>query len=245
MPKIKLNKESVDALPIPEKGYALTWDSDPKGFGVRVMSSGTKTFILQQRIHGKDRRITLGRYGKVTVEQARKLAKITTGQIASGGDPVADKRRAVLATKTLAEVLADYGEARNAITESTRKDMAGVLKRYSDDWLTRRINTLTPDMILTRHKRIGKATPASANKWGRYLRALLAFAKGRYTDTEGRPLLTDNAAHVLSHARAWYRIGRRQSVIQPHQIAAWWEAVTRLRNTAHRDYFRFLSRICG
>ncbi len=50
-------------------------------------------------------------------------------------------------------------------------------------------------------------------------------------------MLTDNAAHALSHARAWYRIERRQSVIQPHQIAAWWDSVTRLRNTTHRDYF--------
>ena len=237
MHKIKLTKTAVDALPIPEKGYTLAWDTDITGFGVRVMSSGTKTFVLQQRIHGKDRRMTLGRYGKVTVEQARKDAKVKTGLIASGGDPVAEKRRAAIATKTLAEVLADYAEARNAITESTRKDMVGVVERYSPDWLKKAVNTLTPDMVLTRHKRIGKATPASANKWGRYLRALLAFAKGRYTDTEGRPLLTDNAAHVLSHARAWYRVERRQSVLRAHELAAWWAAVQGLRNETHRDYF--------
>ena len=235
--KIRLTKTAVDALPIPEKGYALTWDTDLTGFGVRVTDSGAKSFILQQRIHGKDRRMTLGRYGAVTVEQARKDAKVKAGQIAGGGDPVAERRRAALATKTLGQVLADYAEARNAITESTRRDMAGVLKRCSPDWLKKPVNALTPDMILTRHKRIGKATPASANKWGRYLRALLAFAKGRYTDTEGRSLLTDNAAHVLSHARAWYRVERRQRVLQAHELAAWWEAVQSLRNDAHRDYF--------
>jgi hypothetical protein len=65
----------------------------------------------------------------------------------------------------------------------------------------------------------------------------LAFAKGRYTDTEGRPGLTDNAAHALSHAQARYRIERRRLVIQSHQIAAWWKAAWSLRNTAYRDYF--------
>ena len=234
---MKITKRTVDNLVPPEKGYALHWDDEIKGFGVRITETGARSFVLEKSISGKHRRMTLGRYGAVTVEQARKDAKVKAGLIASGGDPVAEKRRKNLEQKTLAEVLTDYGEARNAITESTRKDMAGVLKRYSPDWLKKPVNALTPDMVLTRHKRIGKATPASANKWGRYLRALLAFAKGRYTDTEGRPLLTDNAAHVLSHARAWYRIGRRQSVIQPHQIAAWWDAVTRLRNTTHRDYF--------
>ena len=161
---MRITKRAVDNVSLPAKGYALHWDDKLKGFGLRVTSAGVKSFILQKRIHGKDHRITLGRYGAVTVEQARKDARTKAGLIAGGGDPIADKRRAVLATKTLTQVLADYGEARNAITESTRKDMAGVLKRYSPDWLKKPVNALTPDMILARHKRIGKATPASANK---------------------------------------------------------------------------------
>ena len=234
---MKITKRTVDALVPPEKGYTLHWDDEIKGFGVRITESGARSFVLEKSIGGKHRRMTLGRYGAVTVEQARKDARVKAGLIASGGDPVAEKRRRNLAQKTLAEVLADYAEARNAITESTRKDMRAVLARYSADWIKKPVNTLTPDMILTRHKRIGKATPASANKWGRYLRALLAFAKGRYTDTEGRSLLTDNAAHVLSHARAWYRVERRQSVLQARELAAWWDAVQGLRNSTHRDYF--------
>ena len=233
---MKITKRAVDSTPIPAKGYALVWDDELKGFGLRVTSSGVKSFILQKRIHGKDHRITLGRYGEITTEQARKDAQIKAGLIAGGGDPVADKRRAVLATKTLAEVLADYGEARNAIRDSTKKDMAGVLKRYSADWLKKPINAITPDKVLKRHKKIGQDAPAAANKWARYLRALLNFAAGRYTDTEGHPILTDNAVKVLSRARSWYRIERRQSVIQPHQIAPWWAAVMALGNDAHRDY---------
>ena len=169
---MRITKRAVDSVSRPAKGYALHWDDELKGFGLRVASAGVKSFILQKRIHGKDHRITLGRYGEITTEQARKDAMAKAGLIAGGGDPVADKRRAVLATKTLAEVLADYGEARNAITDSTRKDMAGALGRYLPDWLKKPVNALAPDMILARHKRIGKATPASANKWGWYLRAL-------------------------------------------------------------------------
>ena len=233
---MKITKRTVDSIPLPTKGYALHWDDELKGFGLRVTSSGVKSFILQKRIHGKDHRITLGRYGEITTEQARKDAQVKAGVIAGGGDPVADKRRAALATKTLAEVLADYGEARNAIRESTRKDMAGVLKRYSADWLKKPINTITPDKVLKRHKKVGQDAPAAANKWARYLRAVLNFAAGRYTDTEGHPILTDNAVKVLSRARSWYRVERRQSVIQPHQIAPWWAAVMALGNDAHRDY---------
>ena len=45
-------------------------------------------------------------------------------------------------------------------------------------------------MVLARHRKMGPEIPASANKWGRYLRALLTFAAGRYNDSEGRPILT-------------------------------------------------------
>ncbi len=237
MRKIKLNKESVDALPIPEKGYTLAWDTDLTGFGVRVMSSGTKTFVLQQRIHGKDRRMTLGRHGKVTPEQARKLAKITTGQIASGGDPVAEKRRKKAAQVTLRQALDDYFISRKTLAPKTVHDMGATLEWGCRIWLTLPTARITRNMVERRHRELGEKGHGAANKWGRYLRALLNFAAAKYTDAEGQPILTDNPVKVLSATRAWYRVERRQSVIQPHQIAAWWQAVQSLRNTAHRDYF--------
>lgn len=98
------------------------------------------------------------------------------------------------------------------------------------------INAITPDKVLKRHKKIGDNAPAAANKWARYLRAVLNFAAGCYTDTEGHPILTDNAVKILSRARSWYRVERRQTVLQPHQIAPWWAAVMALGNDAHRDY---------
>ncbi len=49
---------------------------------------------------------------------------------------------------------------------------------------------------------------ASANTWGRHLRALLNFAAGRYIDTEGRPILTGNTVKVLCRAHSWYRVDR-------------------------------------
>ncbi len=234
---MKITKRTVDSAPLPAKGYTLHWDDEIRGFGLRVMCTGAKSFILQKRIHGKDHRITLGRYGAVTVEQARKDAKIKAGLIASGGDPVADKKRAGLATKTLTEVLADYLTARKGLAAKTVKDITATLQWGCADWLKKPIPKITRPMVEKRHADLGAKAPAAANKWARYLRALLNFAASKYTDAEGQPILTDNPVKVLSSTRAWYRVARRQTVIQPHQLAVWWDAVTRLRNTAHRDYF--------
>ncbi len=234
---MKISKSVVDTLPIPAKGYALVWDSELKGFGVRVTDKGIKSFILQRRINGKDCRMTLGRYGAVTVEQARKDAKVKAGLIASGGDPVAEKRRKKAAQVTLRQALDDYFVSRKTLAPKTVHDMEATLEWGCPIWLTLPAARITRNMVERRHRELGEKGHGAANKWGRYLRALLNFTASKYTDAEGQPILTDNPVKVLSATRAWYRIERRQSVIQPHQIAAWWDAVTRLRNTTHRDYF--------
>ena len=73
----KLTKRAVDALKPPGTGQTFLWDSELRGFGVRALPSGLKTFILQYRnAEGRSRRILVGRYGVLTVEQARDRAKI-------------------------------------------------------------------------------------------------------------------------------------------------------------------------
>jgi integrase len=87
MPKV--TKRAVDALDRPTKSQEFLWDSELRGFGVRVVPSGLKTFIVQYRTAaGRSRRLAIGRYGLMTVEQARDQAKIKLGMVASGVDPV-------------------------------------------------------------------------------------------------------------------------------------------------------------
>lgn len=95
MPTIKLTKKAVDAFTPPAEKQVVHWDSEIRGVGVRILPSGLKTFILQYRsAEGIKRRINLGRYGVITVEQARNLAKIRLGAIAAGEDPADEARRA-------------------------------------------------------------------------------------------------------------------------------------------------------
>ena len=88
MPTAKLNKRNVDAFAPPKDKQAVLWDCEIRGFGLRALPSGLKTFIVQYRnIEGIKRRINLGRYGVITTEQARDLAKIKLGEVAGGQDP--------------------------------------------------------------------------------------------------------------------------------------------------------------
>lgn len=88
MPTGKLTKRAVEALSPPRDKQFVLWDSEIRGFGVRVLPSGLKTFVLQYRSHeGVKRRINLGRYGILTVDQARDHARIKLGDVAGGNDP--------------------------------------------------------------------------------------------------------------------------------------------------------------
>lgn len=84
----RLTKRTVEALATPAEGQEFLWDGEIRGFGVRVIPSGLKTFVVQYRnAAGKSRRIKIGRFGVMTVEKARELAKVKLGRVAEGIDP--------------------------------------------------------------------------------------------------------------------------------------------------------------
>ena len=65
------------------------WDKDPSvpGLGIRVSPGGTKSFILVYRIGGRSKRLTLGKYGVISLKESRRLALEALAQIANGVDP--------------------------------------------------------------------------------------------------------------------------------------------------------------
>jgi integrase len=116
-----LTKRAIDAAR-PEATRYIVWDSTLKGFGLRVEPTGSgqgrKTFLIRYRAgggrNGVLRQANIGRYGTVTVEQARRKAKAALGEAAGGGDPLGDmlaKRRAGV---TVAEVCDWYLEQADA-----------------------------------------------------------------------------------------------------------------------------------
>jgi integrase len=93
----KLAKRTVDALKPREKAY-IAFDSELHGFGVRVMPSGHKSFVVEYRPHGggrgvASRRFVLGALGALTPDQARRAAQETLARIRLGHDPQAEKGR--------------------------------------------------------------------------------------------------------------------------------------------------------
>ena len=93
MARKKLTKRTVEAIQPVAKKDVVVWDSELPGFGVRVKPSGVRSYIVQYRNeHGRSRRGTIGRHGKLTLDQARKQAKQLFASVMAGSDPVSEKR---------------------------------------------------------------------------------------------------------------------------------------------------------
>jgi len=96
MPRLKLTKSAIDALPIPESDV-VHWDAGLPGFGVKVTPKGRKVFIVLYRTGGagsKLRKYTIGPYGRITLHQARIAAQKVFAAKLEGRDPAAEKHEA-------------------------------------------------------------------------------------------------------------------------------------------------------
>lgn len=235
---MRLTKTTVDALQAPtDRDQAFYRDGQLKGFAVRVTASGVKSFIVEKLVNGKVRRMTIGRYGEITVEQARREAQKLLGKIATGIDPRPEQQAAQLQSLTLTEVFQDYTKARKDLKPKTLYDYQNVLNRAFADWKNKPLLSITKDKVAKLHSNLGEAKgEAYANLAMRLLRALFNFAAGQYEDAQGKSFITENPVKRLSQTRAWYRVQRRQTYIKSHELAAWYQGVMKLQNTTLRDY---------
>jgi integrase len=112
MPKLSDFKITIKSVrDLPDDRDAVYFDSELKGFGVRVKAKGKASYILQYR--NKDavsRRYTIGQIGGLTPDEARKSAKKLIGQITDGADPAKTKKDS-LSAQTVKQLCDAYSEA--------------------------------------------------------------------------------------------------------------------------------------
>lgn len=243
---MRITKSFVDKVPLPEIGpngkstQAFYRDSVIAGFGLRVTSGGAKSFIVEKRVDGRVKRKTLGRYGNLTVEQARKEAQKFLGKVASGIDPIREVQEKRAKRITLSDAFQDCLATRKNLKPNTLNDYNRSMGEMFNDWQAKALSDISRDMVITRHAEYGARSPARADNGMRILRAIFNHALQRYQDASGKPFLVANPVDVLSHQRAWYKVERRQTLIKDHQLKPWYEATMQLNNQTTRDYLHLV-----
>ena len=126
----KLTKRTVDAIE-PQPSEFFLWDEAIPGFGLRVMPSGRKSFVVQFRAGRRARRMSLGPSTVLTCDQARTRAITIIAAVKNGEDPAAD-RAAKRNAATVNDLAERYDKEHIAVRlkASTAKEYRSNLKRF-------------------------------------------------------------------------------------------------------------------
>src|SRR5439155_14438924 len=87
----KISEKVVKTLTPPKQGNSIVYDTQIPGFGVRITAGGAVSFILNYRVHGRERRLTIGRQPEWSVIAARNYALELRRRISEGIDPLEER----------------------------------------------------------------------------------------------------------------------------------------------------------
>ena len=87
---VRFTKKRLIEAACPEaKNEDVLYDEVQQGLLLRVRSTGYKSFQVRRRLNGRHKRVTLGSFPDMTIEQARRKAQKELSRIAEGIDPIA------------------------------------------------------------------------------------------------------------------------------------------------------------
>lgn len=175
----KLNDKLVKKLPAPSSGNKITYDNDIRGFGVRITAKNAVSFILNYRIHGRERRYTIGSYPDWSVTAARAEAKDLKRQVDRGEDPL-EVREEARAAATINDLWKRY-EKEHLPTKAERAqaDDRSMFNKYILPELgtSTRLHDVQFSDVDQLHKKISKQYPVRANRVLEVLRKAFNLAE--------------------------------------------------------------------
>lgn len=223
----KITKRTVDAAK-PSERDSFLWDSEIKGFGLKVTPKGKKVYVLQYRFNGVLRRYTIGPHGTPwTAEKARKEAIRLLGMVSDGKDPAANKKSDKDAI-TVSQLCDDYlKDGVNGKSESTLATDKGRIERHIKPLLGRkRIKDLTGNDIKKFMGDVATGKTAADVKTRKHGRALVTGGEGTANRTVGLlggilsfaidgGIRSDNPVHGVKR----YPERRSERFLSPQELA--------------------------
>jgi integrase len=184
MPKTRLTKSAIDALPTPNKEM-VHWDQALPGFGVKMTPKGRKVFIVLYRAGGggsRLRKYTIGPYGRITLHNARIEAQKVLAARLVGRDPAAEKleARRRLTADTVAEVVTLYAKLHLSQRRSGRELMQILQRDFVSRFGAWSVHAISKrDIIDVVNAVVDRGSPVAANKTLKVVRTFFGWCVGR------------------------------------------------------------------
>ena len=178
MPSEKLTKRAIDAFRHPGGDQrAILWDLQITGLGVRAYAdSKVKTFVLSYRVGGRKRLMKIGRYGSLTLDQARDEARDALALVRKKTDPLEERRTASI-EKSFDALWDRYIEHAKVHKRSWNQDRRRLDRTIPRSWRSREASAISAFDIAGLVGPIGARTPYEHNRILEILRRMFNLAK--------------------------------------------------------------------
>ncbi|WP_414659245.1 tyrosine-type recombinase/integrase [Acinetobacter courvalinii] len=217
---MKLNKSTVDAIPLTEKGQLIYRDSDLTGFAVRATNK-SKVYIVERRAAGKLYRVTIGKTNEITVVEAKKKAQKILADI-SNGEYIKDKNKNT-DQPTLKDAFELYLKHRKLKPLSVNT-YNHCINTFLDDWLEMPIFEIGKKQVFDKFIELSVYSESKANLTLKVFGSIWRFAQVHYS-TDEEPILKHNPVDVIPAKRGWNKVKARTRHLDESSIHTFYQAV--------------------
>jgi integrase len=198
------------------------WDSNPKGFGLRVTDGGQKTWVLMYRHKGRQRWYTIGTYPPLSLADARQITKDKLADVQKGVDPAErgkEERRAAAGLDSFAHLAETYlvKHAReHKKPSSIREDERNIAKELLPIWGSRKATEITKADVISLIEDIAER-PARI-----HANRILALISKMFNFGIQRDLVQSNPAHKVPKPG---KERERERTLNDDELLAVWGAI--------------------
>lgn len=247
----KLTQQSVGKLEPPSPrvdkdgksrhAQVIYYDNKTVGLGVRVSSSGSRTWVYYRKVYGRPELRTLGRWPGLTLGKAREFADDLNGKIAKRkADPRAAEREE-RGQRTLGATFANYLEDCK-LRNRTWREKEALYSLWLKRWENRPLNSITQDDARKLRDQSGKS--GRRNVRDRSGKIMQRRAGGPHAANHVLALMHhlynwaglsggDNPAHGVNK----FPSPARDRFLQPDELPRFFQALHEHSNPMLRDFF--------
>jgi integrase len=220
----RLTDTIVRGLPAPARGNRIIYDTEIKGFGVRITTAGARSFVLNYRIGGRERRHTIGQFPAWKVQPARKEAASLRREIDRGHDPLAERiesRTAPTVAEFADRYLIEHAEVKKK-PRSTEEDRRNIRLHIKLEIGKLKVAAVAREDVARLHGAM-RNTPIGANRVLALLSKMFALA-----ETWGMRPRNTNPCRGIDR----YPEQSRERLVKPEELARLGDALA-----AHKGYW--------
>ena len=173
---MKLTKKFIDAQEYNGSAKHIIWDGELKGFGVRLYPTGNKSFVMDYRDNNRKSLMVIGSYSKLTIDQARKEAKVKFAELARGINPL-QKRQEERQGDRIKDLCKAFIEMHVVNKKSGEDDISKINRFIIPEWGNLLVVNIKRADVAALHNKLGKSTPYQANRTYSLLSKMFNWAR--------------------------------------------------------------------